>query len=212
MSRYYNSHFDDFDGLYLEHFGVKGMKWKNHVYKIKDGLKTGGKFAVNTAKGLGAAVEGYGNAVRSGSKYATDKFRKAKKHYKGIKSASSTQYEIGKKAAKRRAGERAVKGGRPDIENKIYQNKVSDLKNAKKIRDSKALPSTLKYVGKDVAKDIKNANAKRKKERDDYNKMVTKTEQLKRSNKRKLKGTNLADYNKNRALKKSGFYKTTRNW
>ena len=39
MSRYYNSHFDDFDGLYLEHFGVKGMKWKNHVYKIKNNLQ-----------------------------------------------------------------------------------------------------------------------------------------------------------------------------
>lgn len=47
MSRYYNdvNSFDDIDDFYLEHFGIKGMKWKNHIYAIKDKLKKTNKNA-----------------------------------------------------------------------------------------------------------------------------------------------------------------------
>lgn len=223
MSRYYNdvNSFDDMDDFYLEHFGVKGMKWKNHVYAIKDKLNNGANKArkkINTnskkfKEYTGLVKNEYGLAkkdLKKISKIGKKQYSKAKNKYDKNLDRSNTQYEIGKRKLKKDAARRAIKGGRPDVENKIYQYKKDQLNEKRKKRDS---ASRLKYISETAsvpAKTIAKYASGKIKEKNDYKEMLNTTNERKRKNKKRLKGTNLADYNKNRAANKSGFYKTTK--
>lgn len=166
MSRYYNSHFDDFDGLYLEHYGVKGMKWKNHVYKIKDYISSKKKRAKKYYNKLTNDLDKlHSENVKTAKNNAAKEALKTgrpdlanKKYRQKLKELNKINEGL-KKERTRETVEYVINDVGNDVKKSIrnYQkNAKKSIKKSKKTINNLKIKSNVTYDRNTLKKDVQN--------------------------------------------------------
>lgn len=179
------SEINELDDDYICHWGVKGMKWKDHVYKVEDAAKSGYKTTKKAAKAAYKSIKKkvsrlFETKAQKKARLAKERFNKAKKAGKAQAEAERNA-QIAANVRGKRAASR-IKGEQAKAIQRIKGEQAAQRIRNKQSAERRRISST---AGHNISKLVYNTADARNSLVNDYGKALKSYQQQKINNKKK---------------------------